>query len=84
MEPKVVGVHTTDNQPWPKTLLGSYTLYSVSWLSSHEICSSILTRELTDAHSWNQVKTSYWKGVHGAQSCGCANDGHPTTAQDVM
>ena len=34
MGPKVVGVHTTDNQPRPK-MLGSSILYGVSWLINH-------------------------------------------------
>ena len=50
-EPKVVGVHATEQRPWFKQ--GSCII--IVHALAIEICSLILTREPTGQHSWNQV-----------------------------
>ena len=79
LEPKVAGVHTTDKQ-WITTQ-ETEELFSVWWLVSHWV---MLTRELTDAHTWNtSSRYIWWRGVHRALSCGCAYDGQTSTVQEA-
>ena len=71
IEPKFVGVHSTDKQS------GSMKLYI-------PMPGLVFTRELTDAHSWNKLyRQMWWRGVHRSQVCGCAYDGQMSRVHEA-